>query len=296
MNQVYAIDGPALLVQRTFEDMLLPLFAEGGARRGAGFHQVSRRIPDGSGWFFWLRDRPGAFLLELVEASPLTTADAPLQIYAAFSVKYYPSPQEPAFTGFSSAERQLRQSTLFDHTGTPAFATRERISPDHFSAGYLGAVVDPQRQLVLECASQDVLLHTAADGSRVRQVPGWLLTRELFSALLLGFAYCSRNAPQAVRLCRATGLELRETGGEPRPLERAEIFRWTLQAALSLEMGQAQLSGMVLPEGDGEVVFEGPAPPQVAENAPWIETDWWQAGSWTFPPDPHLQHCCFHDH
>jgi hypothetical protein len=139
----------------------LAILARDDCRESVGVRYVSHMWDVDPYWYFWFRDCPGVYRLELKNAVPLPEYDWT----ANFLVKYYPSITEKAFQGLSILEKLVRTSDVFDTRpsegnescpchgsshhhgeqfgdladgcGVPDIRYHESIPPDFFFAGHL---------------------------------------------------------------------------------------------------------------------------------------------------------------
>lgn len=97
------------------------------ARTVLGLKSVSEKLYEPLGWYFWLEKFPGAYSFELIEDE--------LPAENRFLMRYFPTVDDPMFSALSEEERTLRQSSLFDNTGTPAQSEGPMFDPELFSVG-----------------------------------------------------------------------------------------------------------------------------------------------------------------
>ena len=125
------------------------------------------------GWYLWFEDKPGAYLLELVEAESRKTengCDASSLLSGYFRVKYYPDiSDDEIFETFSFSEQAARMSRLFDKSGTPVFEAESEMNESLFVTGRLDVSRSPTGdfvELVLSAPDRWVTSHSR--GLRIR--------------------------------------------------------------------------------------------------------------------------------
>lgn len=179
-------------------------------------------------WYLWLTISPGAFKLRLEQTENLGTTAAPV-LRGVLSIKYYPSPHEPAFKHFSEDERALIEGPLFDSTNTPSFDGQDRIPEPLFYVGSMEFIDDVAggqayltyssldrmdfRDLADEPGDGALSLREAATSaaSARRQRPAWDLGYPLFDAFVGLHSFLTQKAPTRVVLSRQPGFEFVET-------------------------------------------------------------------------------------
>ncbi len=167
-------------------------------------------------WYFWLSISRGAYRLRLEQAETTGGAGAPVP-RSLLSIKYYPSPHEPAFRHFSERERSLIEGPLFDHTNTPAFDGQDKIPESFFHVGSMEFVDDvASGRAYLTYSSLDRMRYrhrSAAPGAGAasRELPAWDLGYPLFDAFVGLHSFLTRTAPTRVILSRQPGFEFVES-------------------------------------------------------------------------------------
>ncbi len=295
-----------VLAYRAVEAVMLALFPDGHARRAIGFRQISRIMGDPLSWYLWIDDRHGAYQLDLVEHP-----DKVFPGRADVALRYYPHPSEEGFGVWSPEERRLRESDLFDGTGTPTDRGRRVIDPGLFVCGLLRLVQPGTGDgLVMKVLAQtswkeSILADAAAlkdaprDDLSLRCVPGWALAYPLFDKLVQAWAYVHRAQVKAARTGRMPGMSwVRDRHMDWRLVPDPTVEGRTCAVALS--RGAAGLSSMA-----ALTALDAAADRDLREevttetvNAPtgaggWLRPAWWQAHHWAFPPDSQACHSCF---
>lgn len=188
-----------------------------------GLEGVSHVWSDTPQWYFWLTAAPGAYHLTLEDARFKTLDGVPM-VHGLFSVKCYPYPHERITANFSDAERNLVESHLFDHTGTPRYEEREHIPPGLFQVGaiHLFTTVQDEAAVLSMQAVESMKTLAAAypghedqpmsgerpakRGPTIRDVPGFELTYPLFDRLVSLHAFYLRRKPVRIIMTSTTGL------------------------------------------------------------------------------------------
>jgi hypothetical protein len=175
-------------------------------------------------WYLWLRDRPGAWQVELSDAEPLDAAGA-RALLARFTVRHYPGAQSPQLASFSDAERRVA-AEAFDDTGTPRIELASRIPAAMFTVGTVDwALHEESGASAFVLASLDRLRTRREDGEVVRDVPGWDLTAPIFSLVAGLHAQVERRAASRLLLSRQGGFELVASQGGVDPRDAADAVQ-----------------------------------------------------------------------
>jgi hypothetical protein len=174
------------------------------------------------GWYVWLSISRGAYRLRLEIAEAAETAetgtdtDAPV-FRGLLSIKYFPSPDEPAFRHFSERERSLIEGSLFDHTHTPTFDGQDQIPENLFQVASVEFVDDVARgRTCLAYSSLDRMRYRCRSGGAgadagSRDLPAWDLGYPLFDVFVGLHSFLTRKAPARVILSRQPGFEFVES-------------------------------------------------------------------------------------
>ncbi len=146
---------------------------------------------DKPGWYLWLRDRPGAYALDLEEAEIEEWAET-RALRTRLSIRHYPSPAEPGFAGHPAEERGIVLGGMLDATGAPDIARASSIPPALFVIGALELIIDERRAT-----------HACSLGApdRLRDAPAWEVAVPLFTAMIGLVAQVERRP--AARLVEA---------------------------------------------------------------------------------------------
>jgi hypothetical protein len=238
--------------------------------RGLGATEVARRTTlarasevwggdeplDRPAWYVWLSGTPGAYKLDLAEAGVLPAGGW----RARFTIRYYPSPAEPVFPGFSAEERDVVRSGLLDVTGTPRIDAASTIPHALFGVGSMEWGVDAARDATfVGLSALDRVVAREGDGRVARDVPGWRLGAGLVSTFAGLHAQIERQAVRRILLSRQPGFELLVGGTEPTWRDTEDAIQADA-ALLFAAPGQHSTTGDSLLEAlrdpDGEVVAD----------------------------------------
>ncbi len=168
------------------------------------------RPRDRPAWYVWLRDRPGAWQLELAGAEMLEGGARA----GRFTVRHYPSPAAAELAGFSPEERRVA-AALLDATGTPRIELASTIPDSLFVVGTLEWALDLEGGAALFALASLDRIRTRSDaGEVVRDVPGWRLALPMLSVVAGLHAQVERRAARRIVVSRQPGFEVIE-GGHP---------------------------------------------------------------------------------
>ena len=285
-----------------------------GFKQDLGIEGVSQIWAERPAWYFWICGAPGAYQFQLEDAAEAAGGG----VQGMFSIKCYPYTHTAAYRGLSAEERDLLESDLFDHTGTPAAEARERISENLFNVAVfecrLGS--DGQlSQLALESLDRMVVrrLSTDMDAGGVnpsvdmrRSVPAWELAYPLFDRLVCLWIHYRRQKPSDVRLMRATGFETLLQSDQPplyRDTQAASVYTLQLGFAAQGPFSTMPPGGQRGTQDPGSVIFDhrstcghfhppiGPVPLIGSLNPAW-----WSLADAHFRCDLASTCGCDHDH
>ena len=111
-------------------------YAPDNIRQLVGIRMLSQIWIDVPAWYFWLHDVPGAFMMEAFASHTWeqdnTTIDA-----ARFVVRYFPMTDSVLMTNFTDDENRLRNSSLFDETGTPVYEQLHVVRQGYFECAVI---------------------------------------------------------------------------------------------------------------------------------------------------------------
>jgi hypothetical protein len=191
-------------------------------RRLLGMRGVSQIWDEIPAWYFWFQDAPGAYQLSYDEALDLDLLERGIRS-ALFEVKCFPVAAHEAYPEFSPDEREYVSSALFDETGTPHYAARDRIPAELFTVGALAISLSAEHEgsalFTLEALDRGRVRRSpnfprrsrrptgSPNPDLLRNVPSWDCTRQLFDRIVALHAYHNGQYPQEIRASRAQGLE-----------------------------------------------------------------------------------------
>jgi hypothetical protein len=192
--------------------------------RGLAAPEVSRRVGlaaasevwggdtprERAAWYLWLRDRPGAWQLELAGAERLPGV---ARILGRLTVRHYPA-AGPLLASFDPDEQAAAREWL-DATATPRIEVASRIGAHLFVVGAVDWVLDLDRDASLFALASQDRLRTRDGGGVVRDVPGWALAAPIFSLLAGLHAQLDRREASRLVVARSPGFEVVRQGGAP---------------------------------------------------------------------------------
>jgi hypothetical protein len=316
------------LIRRVMEDMFILLSLDEQACERIGFTKISPVIRKTSAWYLWTKDRKGAYSLQLA-GTELANAKSDgirssrnkkvVWVVSDFTLRYYPSPEEPIFEDYAFVERQVRTSPCFDHTGAPFSDKQDSIHKALFVVGTLHFAFDRDLNFArLGISSQDrwteILkggpvvktdyrrtIEVLPEGSVMRNVPGWELSWCFFDKLLLSFCYVHKCCPIALRLSKSPGVIYHiDPDGVATEVQDHTLHEWILGTGIFLQSGQ-ELSNSMSSLGkifiaslqytleDDEFLVDYLEGPPESEH-PWIDPAWWSASSWSFSSRAAMMH------
>ncbi len=173
---------------------------------------------DRPAWYVWLNISRGAYRIRLETADVGGDGGTPVP-RGLLSIRYFPSPDEPAFKHYSERERSLIEGPLFDHTYTPTFHGQDRIPEDLFHVASMEFVDDVARgRACLAYSSLDRMRYRRRPAdpgpeATVRELPAWDLGYPLFDAFVGLHSFLTRTAPARIILSRQPGFEFVEAEG-----------------------------------------------------------------------------------
>ncbi len=314
-------------VEGIFSNLFFSLFPQEDARMHFGYSKISpvigrRGLP---GWYLWFQGKQGSFKLELLGNLPdpedprNAFTEEPI-IGSQMVIRYYPSEEESILDSYSCYEQMVRLSSLFDHTGTPTVEGTDHIRDSFFTVGFLNVRTDLSRSfLELECVaperwidyrSEGVYLKNGQEsefeavppGGLDRDVPGWVLSHQLFDKIMLGLGYVYRASPISVFLSKERAFTFTIDGNNRvTKQDAAELSQFHLIVAFETSRTEAAKIGPQLYKesvrrglqlANLKLLGEWDQPPFKAN---WINPDWWWTKEMTFS-GPTAFHCCGHDH
>jgi hypothetical protein len=217
-------------------------------------------------WYLWLAGRRGAWQVELAEGRALDVARV---VVGRFTIRHYPAATDPLLVAFDPEERAAAAAWL-DGTGTPRIDAAGAIPARLFAVGAVEWAMDLEDHAsVLVLSSLDRL--RSRRGERlVRDVPGWALSRQLFSTLAALHAQVDRRAAVQLVVSRQPGFELDLGEGDPEPRDAPGVSQGEALVAFGLAGGcggaARRLLGILRDEG-AEVLADEPLDPSHAGRA-----------------------------
>lgn len=289
-------------------DSAFRIVVPGPGRMIVGLQSISEKQQGMPGWYLWFEDCPGAYLLELADASPIGILNDPSMrqreaMRGVYRIKYYPHVDDLSrMRCLSAAEQIFRRSGCFDQTGTPDFHEGEDIPESFFLTGIVEtAVTADANGLTIRLGAPDRWITWAVDGlsstdeSGVAQIlrkPGekdrdvptwewsWFLLDRLIRVLCLGF----HTIPRCVSFHEAPGQAFRvfKSGILSAVPEDSVRQRW-LDVSFRLHEGHSSCPKLsetypaepmtLLDVPPGHLVAsycQEPSP-----SHPWIPSSWW---------------------
>jgi hypothetical protein len=210
------------------DGMLLTAYWSEELKKRLRINGMSQVWNDRPTWYFWLNQGDGPLSLQL-ERTDILSADHVDIKRGLFSLRLFPDPrQEDAFLRFSPEERVEMQGDHFDHTGTPGFDAISLIPDNLFHIGVMEWRLDQKQEtsfFVFESLTAlRIRQQGEADGSTLRDVPGWDMGFPLFDAILSLYANYRKQSPVRIVLAASPGFEsIRENDGSLKDRETGDI-------------------------------------------------------------------------
>jgi len=303
---------PVTEIQAIFDSIFRIIIPSDSARSFFGIKGISEKLTGSPGWYLWFEDRPGAYLLELVEAeSPQkgTEQESSYSLKKLFSghyqIKYFPEVSDSQLLEkFSLSEQIVRASDFFDTTGTPTFEASTEIHDTLFLVGSLDVLQSPDKsftQFFLNAPDHWVTRHLKGfeliteDGSEVmaippgendRNAPAWQLSWWLVDRLITLFCFVRKTPPLCAAVFEKEGkvFEIdrdKSIAEKPEPtikeLKLATVFMVsdkTGEVNFDVDGYIAQLREHGFFRGASLIDIQKGKP---AINRDWINSRWWHA-------------------
>jgi hypothetical protein len=215
------------------DPLIFSILAREGGSGASAFRFIGYDWVGRPAWFFWLKDRPGAYHLQERSHRAANARQA-----VSFTLRYYPDPAERAFAGYSVSEQLLRVSPFFQRPplladapagaieeahhhapahlpasdpGIPAPEERARLHPRLFAVGamILVWIRDALRGCVLEApvrsitrATHDLVLPRPGAGEPVRVLQAGEVDRDLPCWEEIAMAFCAAFLQDLRLSCR----------------------------------------------------------------------------------------------
>jgi hypothetical protein len=276
---------PHDLAHGVIEGAFSLIFPDPQARLQLGLKAVSRAGHGGMAWYVWTTDRAGAYEIALAPGLPDGMTDG-----ALLTLRYFPDPDEPVFHRFAAIERTTRSSSLFDRTGTPAFALAASLDPGLFCIGSL--ILAPQRdqRFTLRLYAPDRWIEDLPDAAGEigrRDVPAAELALPLVDAIVGGIVYLGHAAPASLQIWRRPGFVVHLASDDREPSSPDLLITdWEVEWSGLVLPGRAQGfdSAFAAQRSTQQPWFaHAAATPPLA--TPWpVNALWWQAAQWRFDP------------
>ena len=278
-------------------DTVFRLVMPGPGRGIVGFKGISEKLRGAPGWYLWFEDRPGAYLLELVEAENIAeTVNGRSGARGTFWIKYYPAVDDlRSFNALAGNERAIRTGGAFDDTGTPDFDRGCDIPEASFLIGAIEATLaaDGDRfSLHMEAPDRWLSFITEQNGAgaagkagRDRDLPAWDWSWFLLDRLILTLCLGYGTVPRRVSLNEEPGHSFHlETDGTTLAVRDDRIRGRRLRASFSISGDNSeaccpchahQHAGGVDSREDspGRLLFTCEREP--SEGHPWVSPRWW---------------------
>ncbi len=210
--------------RNTIENILVTASWVERVKHLTGLKAVSQIWGQKPAWYFWIKNRSGAYSLQLEKSASEKRDDLDWH-NGNFSIKYFPHPREEVFTAFSFQEQCFAQSEYFDRTHTPRFEDKEKIPATLFNVATMEYSTGPDdAPAILSLTSLDALRMSWKQetvqkyamfaeerkfkrGDTDRNVPGWELGLTMFDRLLSLYSFYSKAKPLRVTMTRSAGFE-----------------------------------------------------------------------------------------
>ena len=246
-------------------------------RSDIGFTGVSQIWGDRPAWYFWLRDSPGVYQLELMNTGEDSDTGEG-RCRAVFNVKCYPYQARAEFRSFSFLERKLVQSDLFDATNTPVFEHQGDIPADLFTVASVEINVDLEGHAsMVSFESMDhlrtrfaqethqtfpmiSLARTFEDQEIDRDVPGFQVGYPLFDCLMSLYANTHKQPPLKIRCSKLPGYEAILKVGDVHARETTDIkgFKLSMFYSVTGFDGYSNMKGSIenSEEGSEDIIYD----------------------------------------
>lgn len=115
---------------------ILNSYAPDGIKKLAGIRMLSQIWIEVPAWYIWLHQVPGAFMVEASDSYTWENVGVTLDS-ARFVVRYFPPADSELMANFSDQENHLRNSSLFDETGTPVYEQLGVVRQGYFKCAVI---------------------------------------------------------------------------------------------------------------------------------------------------------------
>ena len=300
MSQLIHHQDPVTDLMQVF-DAVFRLVLPSPGRGIVGFKGISEKLRGAPGWYLWFEDRPGAYLMELVEAEIAADVDGSFPgrrsgVRGTYWIKYYPvADDHPSLAALSGFERAVRAGECFDATGTPDFDKGCDIPAASFLIGALETTVGADGDgLELDLESPDRWITSVGDQQgtkagvterRDRDVPAWDWSWFLLDRLILTLCLGYRTVPRRVSLFEEPGCAFHiDADGATRTIPDDAVHSRRLNASFALHEEHGACSGnrhIHHPDVRTNLQGDGPARPlfsyagEPTQPNPWVSPAWW---------------------
>ncbi len=223
-----------------------------------GITGISQVWSDRPEWYLWLGGNPGPFNLAL-EQNEEQIVGGQTYIVGYFSVKCFPEKRSPFYSGFSSAEKEMLGSPLFDHAGVPVFKTKSQIPESFFVVGTLVVFAQMAEGATLwSFDSLDSMRLLQKNPDRLlRNVAGWKIGYPLLDTFVCLDALYRRKAPCWFRMTKAPGFEHIQKNGKIANASPSNNNQMMSASILFQGSGMSNpLQCLPLPEPDEQIIVD----------------------------------------
>lgn len=305
---------PVSAVEEALEWIFRILFPNPSARSYFGLSGISQLI-SGNGWYLWFSNVEGVYSIELADADLCKTkfwkrlSNKENQIFlGTYRLKYFPHPEEYVFEFYSSLEKTMRSSYLFDETGTPKSVSCDKLHESLYSIGFMDLVTDTRRSFLelyfrspdrwitmLEKEHEEETNHDnhpsiISPMAIDRCLKAWQLTWPLIDMLIKAISYVYETYPAFTAIFEKTGCVYSIHRDQRLTIEaRNDITERSLGTLFQIEKDSFANKDTVIPplteylrmryqqsntEKPMFVHFQKNPP---NESIPWINPAWWCA-------------------
>ncbi|MCX5816005.1 MAG: hypothetical protein NTX75_07130 [Proteobacteria bacterium] len=303
---------PVTEIHAIFDSIFRIIIPSDSARSFFKIKGISEKLAGDPGWYLWFEDRPGAYLLELVEAGSPQRFTAEENGYTLkncfsghFQIKYFPDVCDTGLLEkFSFSEQIVRDSDFFNDTGTPTFEASLTINDTLFLVGNLDVLQSPDKEFTeffLSAPDHWVTRHLEgfemidksgsnavimAPGETDRDTPAWELSWYLLDKLITIFCNVNKTVPVCTAIFEKEGKSFEIDGNkivsekpEPTIKEFGLIAALTAadkacEAVFDTDECATQLKGHDFPT---EVLLAGMQKGMPTTDRDWINSHWWHA-------------------
>lgn len=303
---------PVTEIHAIFDSIFRIIIPSDSARSFFKIKGISEKLAGDPGWYLWFEDRQGAYLLELVEAGSPQRFTAEENGYTLkncfsghFQIKYFPDVCDTGLLEkFSFSEQIVRNSDLFNDTGTPTFEASLTINNTLFLVGNLDVLQSPDKEFTeffLSAPDHWVTRHLKGfemidkSGSNVvimapgeidRDTPAWELSWYLLDKLITIFCNVNKTVPVCAAILEKEGKsfeidrdKIASEKPEPTIKEFGLIAAFTAagkacEAVFDIDGCAAQLKDHDFPT---EALLTGMQKGMPTTDRDWINSHWWHA-------------------